>query len=275
VIVNAVRCVAENRRRWVTDASSIAAYGRREAVLQVGNVRSDAVLTSIGEAFLAARSQPSESVVVDAVADGLTFRVGDTLSVAGESMRCVGLTRQLGEDGEWRTVPEFSTLAEQRRLRADRVVNRMVELNGGGSALTAPVRGESRTKVPTGRLREIESHRWSWYELEDVIEDRPWQTYVADRFMRLYEFRVDADWFEVVDDVPEPVATGNTVISFLVNGVEYDPSPAIVLGMTDGSGSADLWGNSQVVPGDRIQPVLRDNGGHINGSVSIRASEPV
>jgi hypothetical protein len=269
-IVNAVRIATDKKRRWVLDASSIATYGRWEGVLEAADAGDDNYnIDRIGGSHLATRSTPASSIVVQAVPDGLTFSIGDFVEVDGEQLRCVGITRRLNANGDWDLIPEFETLDELARKDAGRVADRLIRRLGEGSPIAAPVRdGSTRSSVQKGRIGDFGSEVWSWTDLAD-IEPGDWQVWNVDSPCRITDFRVDADYFEVVDDEAEQVAYDTTRLTFTVNGSPYDPQPTLELGITESEDEVPIWGSAVLRKGDKIRIRLLADGGHINGSVRI------
>jgi hypothetical protein len=274
-IVNAVRITSNKARQWVVDTGSIATHGRWEGVLEAGEADDFWIRQRIGQAHLASRAQPSRSIVAEVVPDGLTFSIGDFVSVAGEPRRVVGITRRLNANGDWDLIPEFETIDQLNRKSGDAAVSRLTRTSG--SPVAAPVRdGSSRSTVETGRISDLQSQRWSWTDLAD-IEPGDWQVWSVDRPCRITDFAVECDTFETVDGVQEKVTIPGqfTSMTFTVNGQLLEIPPIINLNHLQGSQQLPVFAALKLRRNDRVRIRLISDGGHINGSVTLRWTDIV
>ncbi len=271
MICNAVRVKSDKRRIWVTSPLSIAAYDRWEQTLEVGDVRDRAQMVAIGVEHLASRDTPRDSITTAATIRNLTFGVGDTVEVAGETLRCVGLVPKLGRFG-WEWTPQWSTLSEETKIRRDRVLDQLIGQAGGGSGAAEVSLRAPSSPVPEGRLAPKGEHTWGFNKLID-LDEQPWQAWDVQDFGRLYEFRLEADITETVGG--PVVTTGTTSAIFSVNGVVYPGLFPISLGPADTEVSVGLNAYSLVRPGDKVRCWMTARGGHVNGSVVLRYTDPI
>lgn len=270
-LVNAVRVVTSKRRRWVEDAASIATYGRLEAVLSVGELQHDTndAVDAIGAAYLEAHASPLESVVAD-VDGAVGLDVGDTATVAGETLRVVGLTKSVEPDGTFRVVPEWSSLLQEAQFDRERVVERMIARYGGGFAAAATLFGGIE-KLEGGRIGEIDGMRWSSQSLLD-LEDEPWPVWKVEKPGRMYEFTINGLSYD--DEEMEQIAFADTIIGLSVNGTLITPFFA-TLGEMEDEASFPLYGYAFLYQDDEVWPVVGQDGGHENVSITVRSCERV
>lgn len=271
MICNAVRVVSDERRVWVESPLSIAAYGRWEQTLEVGDVRREDQMIAIGLEYLESRNTPRDSVSVKAALRNPAFGVGDTVEVNGEILRCVGMTPKLEKHG-WVWAPEFSTLRQEAQIRRDRVVDQLIGAAGGGSSAAAVQLRRKSSPVPEGKLPPKGSHTWGYNTLIELDEE-PWQAWEVEDFCRLYEFVFQGDITETAGG--PVVTTGNSTAIFSVNGVIWPGIVGITLGPSDTKVKGDLFGYSVLRPGDEVRVWTTARGGHVNGSVELRYTDPI
>lgn len=255
--------------RWVTNPA--ASGPRRERVLSVSDELSNADLDRRAKSFMATltdvdslEAQPGSGPV-----PGVDFGVGDTISVAGEQLRCVDIRKQLDvSTGDWLPPqPVFSTPTNIRLLQADRAFDRLIALQAGGapdasvhpSALVLPMEPMQSQRVIT----------WSWYDSADpgsreVLNDNTrWHTERVNEAARVTAITVTADWAG---------ATGNTILELHRNGSLWNGLFNVTLPAT--SGGFDwrivwMWGYQTLDEGDEVSIRVSSNGQHRQGAYKL------
>ena len=271
-LVNAVRINHPTGRTWVTDAGSIAAYGRVEEALTVNDEVSLEDVQRLGEAHMAGRTEPAESVEVTATPDSLVpggdYELGDTMDVNGSEQRVVKWSRSLGETGFWGAAkPQFSSRADEKRLRADRAFQRLLDAQGGGSvnATAAP----SKVDIELGAIKKFESLKWSWYDSADsgsrtVLDDpTTWHDEHITQVCRAAGILCTVDY---------DGATGWSHFELFKNGSEWNPLFEVVMDATPPLipfAYIRLFGYEFLYPGDILTWRCTVNGQHRQGALSI------
>jgi hypothetical protein len=271
-IVNAVLGVWEQGTRWRVRGASVTANGRRAATLQAGNVGNRRSLDQILDAYLDAYAEPGVQIVAQVVPTagavaGIDYRVGDTVTLDGETVRCVGLTWTLEPDGSLLATPEFDTpfgVRQQEKLRA---VERLTDAFDAPATASIIDRDALLNTGIVGTTRE--SYSWSG-DIEETLDtddpDNPWQPFRVDRTQRIYGFRAEIP----AEYVPD--ATDDTVIQLLVNGSAI---ATLTLEVADAAAEVDLPPDTVVLPKDLISVRCTSAGGHVDGSIDILMADPV
>lgn len=271
-LCNAVLVIHGRGMDWVTDAGSVATWGRMEDSISVGTLADAAAVQAVGEAFLAERSQPQTSTVArvqtieGSPAPGVDYDLADTLTAGTASgVRVLGLDYRMNGVGGFDVVPQLATKEQEGAREAERRLERMVAEAGGTSGSSAtPI--DFGTTIRPGKVATRNVREWSWRASDELDEtDVDWQPFVAPEPMRLYEWRVDCDNDE---------ATGDSIFEFRVNGV-HDGLLNIVIGASETSASVPLYGYEVLVLNDVFRPRCSTNGGHTNGAVQLRAADIV
>jgi hypothetical protein len=273
------------------DGTSVTAYGRRPAgSLQVGPIETPAVLEQIGAAYLDGATTPGESVIVETTPMfDFAAKPGDTVTVAGDVLKVVELGFEMDESGELRTVPVFATPYELSRKRSQTVVERLIAQNGRSSASAKVI--DTGTNIPSGKLEPVKLTSWSWRDPEELDEtywdtdsEEPvgWQPYTLEEPVRIWAIIAECYWAE-----PDgaggltQVTTDDSTFSLQIDG---GPAPVpLVATVPETSGTADpfiygiqyVFGPAYLAAGQRISISPGQNGGHINGSVTVWATAPL
>lgn len=271
-IVNAVLGVWEQGVRWRTRAFSIAANGRRTGSLVVGQVGNRRALDQILDAYLDAYAVPVTSIVAEVVPStgavaGVNYKVGDTVTLDGDAVRCVGLTWSLEDDGTLLARPEFDTPLAIRRDERLATIERLT------GAFDAPATASiiDRDLLLNTGLVNTQTQTWSWSgPIDDALDtedsDAPWQPVRLDRAQRIYRFEVECP--------AEFVArfTGTTTVSLMVNGTVLH---TLSLDDNDTYASVDASVTSVVLPQDLVSVKCTATGGHIDGAIRVLFADPV
>jgi hypothetical protein len=271
-LTNAVLIAWRDGYRWVTDPSSISTWGRIESFLSVGDVSDLSVVDAIGAEYLSARSQPRTSHVAEVEpttgdVPGVNVDLGDTATVAGETLECVGLTYSWGTDNEdgLRKVPEFATRLDARLAESERAVERLIVAGGGRSAISAPP-VDRGTDVATGKVRTVSVPPWSWNASEDLDDTSDWQPWTAEEPVRLTGWSVRCDASE---------ADGTSTFRWRAYGAANNGLVTISLTSSQDYAFVPLYGYSVLVKGATLAPFVEANGGHKNGAVQFYGAEVV
>lgn len=255
--------------RWRTDATAISNYGRKESAVTLGSVTSAAAVDQILDDYLAANKDPVSSFaakvtdVANAVA-GVDYRVGDTVSVDGETLRCVGLSWQVHRNGDLIPYPEFESPVLVRRRELERSIDRQV--SSFSSAASAPLLS-MRPLIISGRP-SYETWNWSWSDdiedaLNEVDPEKPWQVRQAKKTMRLASFKIQCDPDDLAD------AWGDTTVTIVVNGTELHPLFRVKLTTLIAEASIQIWGYTTISSDDRVQVQCLESGGHVDGTIEL------
>lgn len=266
-LVNAVRVVdPEGGAIWVTDPTSIAAYGRREEELRVSDVLGTANTQRIGAAYLASRKNPQTSVQVQPGAGpvpGVDYDVGDLVTVNGSKQRCVDIAWTLDADtGEWEPpTPTFSSRANERAIRADRAFDRLISLQGGGGVDATAL--STFSLLPMEALKPSRSLSWSHYDSAasgsrtGLNDNTKWQEVRIEEPCR-------AGMISCVVDYAG--ATGQTTIELHRNGSLWDGLFNVVIPSAPPFGVTfifvRMYGYEVLNPGDLMTIKVIENGQH-------------
>lgn len=288
-IVNAVLLLSKIAPRWVTDSGSISTWGRIEDVLSVGDMDDADLIDAIGTEYLSTRSQPMVSHlyqvpdVTGAVA-GVDYREGDML--ADPDLRVIDLAFTLADDGRLVGTPSLASKFEERARRSKARIDRLIAEGGGSSPVSSrPV--DTGSGIEAGKLNPRTLTSWSWTTQEDLVnlitadpaDPEAWQDYPIDEAVRLCEMVLECSH---VDGDGTPVAFDETRFRLLINGTAPLSDPAlgsipidVYVSDTEGRASVPIFGGSIVSKGSRVSVQKIGDGGHVNGSVTITASEVV
>jgi hypothetical protein len=286
-IVNAVLLTSSKvAPRWVTDASSIAAWGRLEGTLAVGDVDDPALIDEIGAEWLSVRSQPMLShvyVTADTPGQGagVDYREGDTLT--DPALRVVEIDFSHADDGRFVGKPTLSTKLQEAARRNEARIERLIAEGGGASPVSESV-ADTGSGIEAGKLGARQLASWTWTTEDDLYalttddpdDEETWQAYVVDEPVRLTEMILECNH---LDGDGFPVATGPTRFRLMINGAAVvGPGPSfydVVVGSTEDRDSVSIFGTTFVRKGDRVAVRKISAGDHVNGSVQINASEVV
>lgn len=194
-LVNALLVRYVRGQAWVTDAASIAAYGRREGYLELGAVNSLAEVNRVGAAVLALKAQPqiaTRATLEPAGADTPydSFEVADSITVpdesgAGASMRVMALSVTEDDMGNPTFVPELRSLADEADRRLQRWLKRMANGTLAGSVESAtPAAPQSDAGDPPKEGGTLEAPPFSLASLALSTSDRYYPP-TATRVIRL------------------------------------------------------------------------------------------
>lgn len=275
MLVNAVRITHPDGRLWVTDPTSMGAWGRREAPLAVSDPLSFDDAVRIGTQYLAYRKDPSVSVQVTIAAGtlaGTDYQVGDSITVEGVGeQRVVDVKQTLDPDtGLWLPeTPVLSSPADRERRAADRAFDRLIAQQGRGwpDADTFV----SKSPIPSGPLADRGTLSWSWYDPDgEVLEDDDnFQVHQIERPVRAWALSCHPDFTG---------ATGDTTIELHRNAALWNGLFNIVVPATP-PGIPWVWipmyGGSVLNPGDQMSIRCIQNGKHKQGSVALYLTDPV
>jgi hypothetical protein len=285
-IVNAVLLTSKIAPRWVTDSGSIATWGRIEDTLSVGDIDDPGLIDVIGAEYLSVRSQPMESKFYE-IADvsgqvaGVDYREGDTL--ADPDLRVMELGFALEPDGRLVGRPALETKFEERFRRNAARIERLIA-EGGGAAPVSARAADTGSGIEAGKLGPRQLTSWSWSTGEDLeslttadpTDEETWQAYPVDEPVRLTEMVLEC---RHRDGDNEEVATGPTRFRLVINGsVVTGPGPSfydVVVEDDEDRNSVPIFGTTFVLKGGTVSVRKISNGGHVNGSVTIFASEVV
>lgn len=288
LVENDVALVRDRGIYLMDDDTSIGVYGRLPGgSVQVGPIEDTDVLEQIGAAYLAGRTAPGDSVIVETVPMfDFAAEPGDSCDVEGEELRITELAFSLDPSGALRTMPVFSTPYQQERKRSERVVERLIAESGKTAASSRAL--DTGTNIPSGKLAPVKVTSWSWTDSDlldpeywDLADEEPvgWQPFPVEETMRITELRVECQW-EEPDGAGghDQVTTGDTQISLMIDG---GPAPVPLIATVDEVGEADgsvsgsqlIYGPALVRKGQTLSVYPIANGGHVNGSVTIWATE--
>lgn len=262
--------------RSISNTVSVIANGRRETTLELGQVTERDTVDRICNAYLDAWSVPVRSVVVkhvptDGVRAGVDFGVGDTITVDGEQLRCVGIAWELDDSGELRPVGEFDTALALRRAEKLRAVDAMVARFD--SPATAQIT-DWGTNIASGKV-QTQTVNWSWSgDIDEALSDRsdpdaPWQPAEVGRVMRICSFEVGinpADLPDAFDDSTFTLNKNETLIDGLLN---------LKLDTTTWAAKKQVSAWTVVRPTDTFHPACIEAGGHVDGTVTVRLADAV
>jgi hypothetical protein len=269
-LVNAVQVIWSEGAFWRTNSSSISTYGRRAQALTLANITNVRSARAIADQYLAAYSMPLTTYVAQVVPvagsrGGVDYLTGDTVTLAGEVVRCLGLTFELLPDGGLLAVPEFESQLTARQRERQRAIDRLVAKfdQAATAAILAP-----EPKISSG-VATTEVITWSWSGALDNIEDQesPWQPYRVSRVMRIFGISVEVN--------EAPGTGGASTFELLKNGTTINPLYNLALENDDKEASKDIWGYETVSPADRINIRSPFAGKHTNGTVTLRFADPV
>lgn len=269
---NAVSLVWQEGVETRTDATSISANGRRETSLRVPNVTNLRAVREIGDRFLDAWATPVESIVADVVPTtsnvlGVDAELGDTLTLDGDTVRVVGLTWTLEEDGTLRAKPELETLSALRQRQQQETLERLIA--GFESPSTAPLLGRD-LRITNGRVRSYEQTWSAAGNINDVLPtdpDGPWQPWRPESNMRLSGLRLEAG--------DSTTATGNTVATIFKNGGELNTLYRATITTSDGLDETHISAGEVITPSDKISVGIITAGGHSEVTATVLLAEPV
>lgn len=270
---NAVRVDHENGSTWVTDATSIATYGRREATLQISGSLSPADVQRIGSAYIAGKKDPSLSIQASPVLGpvaGVDYGVGDWVTVAGTEQRCVDIRHRLDRDnGDWQPPePVFSSLPNERGRDADRAFDRLLSAQGGG-AVDASVSPAAQLAAVEA-VKPLRQYTWSWYDGADpgsrtiLDDDSRWQVETIQEPCRAGVLWLEPDFTG---------ATGDTTFELHLNGSNWSSFFNLTIPSTPVGGITfawvQMWGYSFLNAGDKITVRCTANGQHRQGKYTL------
>lgn len=269
---------------------SVLAYGRLPGgSLPVGQIDDEGELDALGAQQLDGLTNPSESRVIE-IHPQIEFPAepGDTITVAGDSgLRVVEIGFDFEQGGKLRKQPALSTPYQERRKNAERVVARMIAEAGTSLAGARPL--DTGSNIPSGRLSPVKITSWSWTDPEDLDtefwdteEEDPvgWQPYPLEEAVRVWAIIVECYWAEPdgAGGIAQ-VTTGQSRFSMQIDG---GPAPVpLIATVPETSGTSDpsifgiqyVFGPALVAAGRSLSVVPIENGGHINGSVTIWTTE--
>lgn len=271
-MINAVRIRHPRGTTWVTDSASIATHGRHEGVMSINEPLSDADIVRRGQAFLATQGGLTDSVEVTplrTVTPGVDYQVGDLVTVNGEKRRCVDIKRNLnGDTGEWLPpTPVFTTMSDQRRLNADRALDRLITMQGGGGVDASAT--PDTVLRPIEKVKWVKTLKWSWYDGADpgdrklLDDDSRWQVERIEEPARCAAITVTADWSG---------ATGNTILELHRNGSLWNGLFNVTLTPPPESyGWRIVWmyGYEFLNEGDMVTIRASSNGQHRQGAYEL------
>jgi hypothetical protein len=258
--------------RWRTSSASISANGRRTGTLVAGQVGNRRALDQILDAYLDAYAYPFEAVACEVVPTtgavaGVDFGVGDTVTLDGDTVRCVGLTWRLEADGSLQARPEFDTILAVRQQESIRTVERLTE------AFDAPATAGiiDRDLLINSGVVGTETVTYSWSgDIEEALDpddpDNPWQPTRLESARRIYRFEVEVPAENLLDFF------GDTTVKLVKNGSDI---ATLTLTDTDTYASIDMAVSQVVLPDDLLTVRCTEGGGHIDGAVRIQLADPV
>jgi hypothetical protein len=288
-IVNAVLVTSKIAPRWVVDSGSVATWGRLEDTIAVGNVDDADLVDAIGAEYLAVRSQPMVSHVYQ-VADvsgqvaGVDYREGDT--IADPDLRVIDIAFAASPEGRLVGTPALATKLEERFRRNAARIERLIA-EGGGAAPVSQSAALTGSGIDAGKLEARKLTSWSWTTQDDLsnlltadpADPETWQGYPIDEPMRLCELVLECSH---VDGDNVAVATGETRFRLLIDGVAPTSDPSlgsipidVFVDDNEGRASTPIFGGSIVAKGQVVSVQRVGNGGHVNGSVTIHASQVI
>lgn len=272
-IVNAVLGVWADGVRWRQDAGSISTYGRFADSVSLGSMTDLVAVDEALDAYLAANAYPTVSVVgevVDATGKtaGVDYGVGDTLTVAGETQRCSGLTWTVKRNGDLVPMPEWESPVLIRRRERERAYERQIAM------FDSPASSAILSKDPLTLIGRPASDEWTWSwsdDIEDALNevdpDKPWQVKQVDHTQRLWEFSIECD----PNDLPD--AWGDTIVTIMKDGVELHTAYRVKLTTVKARDALQIWGYETVFAGDRIQVACIEAGGHVDGAITLKRAD--
>lgn len=276
-VVNGAQGVWSEGVRWRYNAPSIAELGHvQSAALELGAVTEASSVMSILDDFLDVHAEPlttlvAEVVDVEGATAGVDYKVGDYVTVGGQLVRCVGLSWTVHpRTGELIPHPEFESLASLRRRERDRALQRRIA--GFSDPITAALMGDEPLLM-SGRPSAFQ-WTWSWsdeieFALNEVDPEKPWQIKTAEKTQRMYLFAAEID----PDDLPD--AWGESRFRIRVNGSDHNPLTDVVLSTTVAKDERLLWGYETVEADDRVQIWCVEDGGHVDGTVTLGLADAV
>lgn len=263
------------RRR--ADTASVGDIGRLPATLEVGEVDELPQVNRLGDAFVEVHKSPNQSWLVDMIetpgaVPGDDFDIGDWLTVLdGEDpFRVMAIRWSLRDDGTLRPILQVSSLFEAKALNRQRVQERQVQLAGQGFGASSPII-DTGSKIPTGEIGNAPDIVFSWSS-DDVEEDDVWPMDQPKEFCRLYEVVALADWVDPESE--EKLTHGPTVLQVLDRGSPISGLSAITIPEESSGVTVQTW-FTHIGPSSRLRLKLVSWGGHENGSVKLKCSEPV
>lgn len=285
--------LVRDRGMYLMDSDlSTLAYGPRPGgSVQVGPIETPEVLENIGAAYLDGLTNAGESVIIETTPlFDVAASPGDYCDVEGDLLRVTEMGFKLDQhDGGLRTAPVFSTPYELSRKRSEQVVQRLIAENGKSQATARVI--DTGTNIPSGKLDPVKLTSWSWtlpedleVEFWDTDEEEPvgWQPYTLEESVRIWAMIVECDWAEPdgLGGITQ-VSEGQSRFSLQIDG---GPAPVpLIATVPETSGTADpyiygiqyIFGPAYLAAGQRISVAPIENGAHVNGSVSIWATEPL
>lgn len=271
-VVTAVQGVWSDGVTWV-ERDDHPTLGRCEASLQLGSVTSVEAATAILNAHLDANATPSRSIVgefedVTGAVAGVDYQVGDTVTLNGESVRCVGMTWTVSRAGDLVPHPEFDTVSNVRRREFLRSIDRMTAKYD--SPASAPILS-SKPLLVSGHPSTGE-WSWSWGNIDDLEDDeRDGQIKRPDTVKRLWRVSVEIK----PEDLPD--AYGDTTIELLKNGAVLNSLYDVTIDTVTARAEMWIWAYEVITPGDRIsvRGKAGEWGGHEDGVVTVSYCDPV
>ena len=285
-LVNAVLVVSGTRPRWDLDTGSSGEWGRIEDCISVGDITDPATIDHIGEAYLAPRSQPLVTHVLEllnttgAVA-GTDYSEGDTVAAPAGTLRCTEIALRL-DGGRFKPTPTLNSPYEELLRRADYQVERMIAAAGGASPVSSPPT-ETGSGVNAGKRTPRVIDRWSWrlpeeldpeywFDVEEEENLKAWQPATLEDPTVVTSVVIDCDFDE---------ATGPSVFRYMVNGVAPLSIPELGSLPTDITVEADeghaeiaMYGHNYLGHNDRPSVSCIVNGGHTNGAITMNGADP-
>lgn len=260
---------------WRVDQASINAHGRRATSVQLGALTDAAAVDDALDAYLAANSTPITSTVgsvidTDTVTAGVDYTVGDTITIDDTIQRCTGLTWTITGTGELACVPEWDSVVGIRRRERERAYDRQI------AGFDPPGSAPLLLPKPLVAIGFVSSREWTWSWSDDITDalneidpDKPWQVKECDAYERIWRLMIEIDPADLGD------AWGTTTVTIIKNGTELNPLYRTSLTTSVWLAATPIWGYESIVPGDRIQIACLEDGGHVDGAVTLsRADTP-
>lgn len=284
-IENSVLVVSEKTAIIVGHDESIDVNGPRpaKAPIRTGKVTDERTMRELGEAYLAPRAWPGRTRAIE-VTPMTEFDAdpGDSGTVDGvPDLQVASIKLELEHGGLLRKVPVFET-AYQRAIRdSTRRVDRLLRDAGAMGSVRIIDGG---TQIKTGRIGSVKLVSWGFDYAEDLefiewdLDDEPsWRRYVVDEKARLCRCVISADTHEPDGDGgSDKVTTGDTQIQVLINSQPIPSTPwYVTLGENQTEVHSQLWGPALILPGTKLSIAGAGYGGHINGTVTLYASDPL
>lgn len=291
---------------WVNNISQ-SLYGRRGGrSLQVGSVDDPTTLGSMAAMFLLSKIKPGESVIVETT-PLLDFAAapGDSITMEDRLLRVSEVAMELNSEGNLRSVPVLNTPFQQMVQESEKRLDRVIKENGGPAESKALDTG---TEVRSGKLNPIRLTSWSWNQPEDLdseewssdpYEPIGWQPFTVEETCRLWQIEVSCKWAEP-DGVGGymKITEMDSVFTLFLDGqravmgrgdrdnrtgfINVIVPEELSLNKRNGTpqdlevtGRASIYAPSTLLAGQRISVSCTQNGGHVEGSITVSAVEAI